>query len=151
MSCEQVLLPSEARITSVSSLTFYTHDIIYLLSLLCTPPTFTMPAARSMLAATQDCNASVFSTFKKHNEAQRTDTKTTALTVIRSAYPDYHVTEVDEFKISLREFAAADQASLVLDTEDEIFYATREWHAVGEGIEKDMNPGDLKDEFRFAR
>ena len=88
--------------------------------------------------------------FKQHTDSPRTETKNTALSLLRNAYPDYHVTEADEYKVSLREFAAADQASLVVDAEDETF-ATRDWHAVGEGSEKDQRPGELKDEYRFAR
>lgn len=110
-----------------------------------------MPAARTMLAATRDSKQDVFSNYKLHTNAARNDSKTTLLTHIRSAYPDYHVTEVEEHNVSLREFAAADQASIVLDTEDDAFYATREWHAVGEGIEEDDHPGELKDGTRFAR
>lgn len=100
-----------------------------------------MPAARSILAATQDNSASIFSAFKTHTEAQRVDTKNTVLTLIRNAYPDYHVTEVEERKVSLREYAATDKASIVIDAEDEAFNATREWHPVGEGIEKKTHPG----------
>lgn len=110
-----------------------------------------MPASRSILAATQANNIDVFSAFKSHTEAPRIDTKTTALTLIRNAYPDYHVTEVEEKKVSLYEFATAGKAELVLDCEDEAFNATREWHAVGEGIEKKTHPGKLSDQFRFAR
>jgi hypothetical protein len=85
-----------------------------------------MPAARSILSATQDNSASIFSAFKTHTEAQRVDTKNTVLTLIRNAYPDYHVTEVEERKVSLREYAATDKASIVIDAEDEAFNATRE-------------------------
>jgi transitional endoplasmic reticulum ATPase len=110
-----------------------------------------MPASKSILAATQANNVDVFSAFKAHSDAPRIDTKTTALTLIRKAYSDYHITEVEEKKVSLHEFAAAGKAELVLDSEDEAFNATREWHAVGEGIEKKTHPGKLNDQFRFAR
>ncbi|KAF1914222.1 P-loop containing nucleoside triphosphate hydrolase protein [Ampelomyces quisqualis] len=110
-----------------------------------------MPAARSILAATQDNSAGIFSAFKAHTEAQRVDTKNTVLTLIRNAYPDYHVTEVDERKVSLREYAATEKASIAIDAEDEAFNATREWHPVGEGIEKKTHPGSLDDDYRFAR
>ena len=110
-----------------------------------------MPAPKSILTATQANGAEIFSAFKSHTEAPRIDTKTTVLTLIRNAYPDYHVTEVEEKRVSLYEFAATDKALLILDHEDEAFNATRGWRAVGEGIEKKTHPGTLKDEFRFAR
>ncbi len=71
--------------------------------------------------------------------------------MLRSAYQNYHVTEVEAGKIALFEYAATDQALLNFDPEDEQFNSTRDWHAVGEGIEKKMHPGTLTDEFRFAR
>jgi transitional endoplasmic reticulum ATPase len=110
-----------------------------------------MPAAKSILAATHTESANVFSAFRSHTLAPRTDTKTVILDLIRSTYPDHHVTEVNERKVSLHEFAASGKASSVLDAEDEAFNATRDWHAVGEGIEKKTHPGALKDEHRFAR
>jgi transitional endoplasmic reticulum ATPase len=110
-----------------------------------------MPAARTLLSSTQANSATIFSEFKSHCDAPRVDTKTHALTLIRNAYPDYHVTEVEEKKVSLFEFASAGKATLIFDAEEEAFNATREWRAVGEGVEKKMHPGKLKDEFRFAR
>jgi transitional endoplasmic reticulum ATPase len=110
-----------------------------------------MPASRSILAATQAKNIDVYSAFKAHTESPRIDTRTTVLTLIRDAYPDYNVTEVDEKKISLHEFAGAGKAEKVLDSEDEAFNTTKEWHAVGEGIEKKTHPGKLSDQYRFAR
>ncbi|XPT02771.1 hypothetical protein M3J09_011881 [Ascochyta lentis] len=110
-----------------------------------------MPAARSTLAATQEHGASIFTNFKSHCDAKRVDTKTTTLTLLRNAYEDYHVTEVEAKQVSLFEFAAADKALLMLDSEDERFNATRNWRSVGEGIEKKMHPGKLTDDFRFAR
>ncbi|KAJ4345124.1 hypothetical protein N0V95_005896 [Ascochyta clinopodiicola] len=110
-----------------------------------------MPAARSTLAATQDQSAYIFSNFEAHCDAKRVDTKTTTLSLLRNAYKDYHITEVDAKRASLFEFAATGKALLVLDSEDEHFNATRDWHAVGDGIEKRMHPGKLTDDFRFAR
>jgi hypothetical protein len=110
-----------------------------------------MPAARSTLPATQGHSASLFSNFKSHCDAKRVDTKTTTLTLLRNAYEDYHVTEIEAKKISLFEFAGAGKAVLNFDSEDEHFNATRDWHAVGEGIEKKMHPGKLTNDFRFAR
>jgi transitional endoplasmic reticulum ATPase len=104
-----------------------------------------------MLAATQSNKISAISAFNAHSKAQRVETKTTTLNLIRAAYPDYHVTEVDEGNVSLREYAATDAASMVLDAEDDTFMSTRQWEAVGEGIEKVTHPGELKDESRFAR
>jgi transitional endoplasmic reticulum ATPase len=104
-----------------------------------------------MLAATKDHNASTFSTFKSHCEAQRVETKSNTLAIIRDAYPDYHVTEVDEDNVALHEFASTDAASLVIDAEDDTFMSTRYWQAVGEGIGKVTHPGELKDRARFAR
>ena len=114
-------------------------------------PAFKMPAAKSILIATQECSASVFNNFKSHSDAQRIDTKTTTLTLLRNAYTDYHVTEVEAKHVSLFEFAATDKALLIFDSEDENFNATRDWRTVGEGIEKKMHPGKLTDSFRFAR
>lgn len=110
-----------------------------------------MPAARSTLAATQEYSANIFDSFKSHCDAKRVDTKTTTLTLLRNAYRDYHVTEVEAHRVSLFEYADTDQALLVLDSEEERFNATRDWRAVGEGIEKKMHPGKLRDDFRFAR
>jgi transitional endoplasmic reticulum ATPase len=110
-----------------------------------------MPAAKSILAATHTESADVFSAFRSHTLAPRTDTKTVLLNLIRTTYPDHHVTEVNERKVSLHEFAASGKASSILDADDEAFNATRDWHAVGEGIEKKTHPGALKDEYRFAR
>lgn len=110
-----------------------------------------MPAARSTLTATQEHSSSIFSGFKSHCNAKRVDTRTTTLTLLRNAYEDYYVTEVEAKQISLFEFAAADKALLSFDFEDEYFNATRTWRAVGEGIEKKMHPGKLTDDFRFAR
>lgn len=110
-----------------------------------------MPAARSLLAATQANSAEIFDAFKSHADAKRVDTRTTALTLIRNAFPHYHVTEVEERCVSLYQFAAADKAVLINDTEDDAFNSTLSWQAVGEGVEKKKHPGALKDEFRFAR
>ncbi|KAF1835298.1 proteasome-activating nucleotidase [Decorospora gaudefroyi] len=112
---------------------------------------FTMPASRTLLSATQSNSAEIFHAFKSHCDAPRVDTKTSALTLIRSAYPDYHVTEVEEKYASLFEFAGAGKAVLSLDAEEDEFYLSREWKAVGEGVRKKMHPGELTDRFRFAR
>jgi hypothetical protein len=112
---------------------------------------FRMPAAKSNLAATQGHSVAIFNDFKSHCDAKRVDTKTTVLTLLRNSYEDYHVTEVDAKKISLFDFASTDKAHLTLDSDDEQFHATRNWSAVGEGIEKKMHPGILTDDFRFAR
>jgi transitional endoplasmic reticulum ATPase len=111
----------------------------------------TMSAAGSILAATQTETADVLSAFRSHTKAARTETKTTLLDVIRNAHPDYHVTEVTEKKVSLHEYAASGKASSMVDAEDESFYATRDWHPVGEGIEKKTHPGRLDDDYRYAR
>jgi|TARA_R110002003_G_scaffold112_1_gene9557 hypothetical protein len=110
-----------------------------------------MSTTQSILTATQANSTAIFSAFKTHTEAPRIDTKTSVLTLIRHAYPEYHVTEVEEKKVSLYEFALADKATLVHDAEADEFNATRTWRAVGEGIEKKTHPGQLHDEFRFAR
>jgi transitional endoplasmic reticulum ATPase len=104
-----------------------------------------------MLAATTNNNGSAFSAFKTHSNAQRMETKSATLTLIRNAYLDYHVTEVDEGNVSLREYAGTDAASITLDAEDDSFMLTRQWRAVGEGIEKVTHSGELRDEARFAR
>ncbi|UPX13205.1 uncharacterized protein EKO05_0003727 [Ascochyta rabiei] len=109
-----------------------------------------MPAARSRLAATQGHSASIFSSFEAHCNAEPVDTKTTTLNLLRNAYKDYHVTEVDAERASLFEFTATDMALLMLDSEDEHFNATRDWQAAGEGNEKKMDPVKLTDDFRFA-
>lgn len=114
-------------------------------------PKLKMPAARSTLAATHEHSATIFSDFKSHCDGKRTDTKTTILTLLRSAYEDYHVTEVEAKKIALFEYAATNKALLNLDSDDEQFNATRDWHAIGQGIEKKMHPGSVSDDFRFAR
>ncbi|KAF1943577.1 P-loop containing nucleoside triphosphate hydrolase protein [Clathrospora elynae] len=110
-----------------------------------------MPATKTLLTSTQENSAAIFSDFKSHCDAPRVDTKTNILALLRNAYPDYHVTEVEERRVSLFEFAGAGKAMLILDAEDEGFNSTREWKAVGSGIEKKKHPGTLKDDFRFAR
>ncbi|OAL54051.1 proteasome-activating nucleotidase [Pyrenochaeta sp. DS3sAY3a] len=110
-----------------------------------------MASETSILAATQDDNVHVLSSFKAHCSAPRTETKSHFLELIRDTYPLYHVTEVDEKRISLFEFAAAGKASIVLDDESESLHATRYWRSVGEGIEKKVHPGKLKDDYRFVR
>ncbi|KAJ4366256.1 hypothetical protein N0V83_007892 [Neocucurbitaria cava] len=111
-----------------------------------------MPSTKTLLTATQPNSAAVFDAFKLHCDAPRVETRTTILTQLRSAYPDHHVTEAEERRVSLFEFAAAtDKAVLNFDDEGEGFQATRDWRAVGEGIEKKVHPGRLRDEFRFAR
>lgn len=110
-----------------------------------------MPAAISALAATQKLNASLFNDFKSQCNAKRVDAKTTTLALLRNAYHDYHVTEVSASQIALFEFAATEKAILSFDSDDEQFHASRNWHAVGEGIEKKTHPGKVTDDFRFAR
>lgn len=110
-----------------------------------------MSDTKSILSATQANSADMFADFKSHTKAPRIETKTVVLNQIRHAYPDYHVTEVEEKRVSLFEYAAADKAKLVLDAEDEAFMTTKAWRSIGEGIEKKTHPGALKDEFRYAR
>ncbi|KAH7394500.1 proteasome-activating nucleotidase [Pyrenochaeta sp. MPI-SDFR-AT-0127] len=110
-----------------------------------------MPAAKTILTSTQANSAGIFDAFESHCDAPRVETKTSVLKFIREAYPEYHVTEVEEKCASLFEFAATDKALLIFDSEDERFIATREWTSVGEGVEKKTHPGKLRDDFRFAR
>lgn len=110
-----------------------------------------MSDAESILSATKANGSNIFAAFQNHTKAPRIETKTVVLNQIRARYPDYHVTEVEEKRISLFEYAAADKAELVLDTEDELFMTTKAWKSVGEGVEKKTHPGVLKDEFRYAR
>ncbi|KAL6708813.1 hypothetical protein ACN47E_002220 [Coniothyrium glycines] len=104
-----------------------------------------------LLQDTDAKSAAVFDAFKTHNDAPRVETKTTVFKLIREAYPDHHVTEVDEKRCSLFEYASAGKATLLLDEDGEEFIATREWRPVGEGVEKKMHSGKLRDDFRFAR
>ena len=110
-----------------------------------------MPATKSILAATQSNSFYVFDAYKAHCDAPRVETRSAVLTQIRDAYPDFHVTETREERVSLFEFAAAEKALLIFDDEGEGFRASRLWRAVGEGIEKKVHPGMLKDDFKFAR
>lgn len=110
-----------------------------------------MPAAKTILTSTQASGVAIFNEFKSHCNAPRVETRNNVLKMIRDAYPDYHVTEVDERRVSLFEFAAADKALLIFDAEDESFNASRKWTSVGNGVEKRLHPGTLIDEFRFAR
>ena len=103
------------------------------------------------LKATQGNDQGVFSAFRSHADGKRVETKSTALNIIRTAYPDHHVTEVDAPKCSLFDYAGAGKAVLTLDGEDEHFDTTRTWKTVGDGIEKKMSPGTLGDDFRYAR
>ncbi|CAE7218837.1 hypothetical protein CFE70_010358 [Pyrenophora teres f. teres 0-1] len=110
-----------------------------------------MPAARTLLSSTTPSKDRVAQIFESHCSGERLETRDKVLTSLRDAYSDFHVTEVNEGKCSLFEFADADKATLVLDTEDEKFMATRKWVPVGEGVQKKMHPGDLVDDYRFAR
>ncbi|KAF2177712.1 P-loop containing nucleoside triphosphate hydrolase protein [Zopfia rhizophila CBS 207.26] len=110
-----------------------------------------MGAAKNILSSTQESGKTVFEDFKQHCLGTRVDTRTTSLNIIRKAYPDYHVTEVDESRVSLIEYAEAGKAIAILDVEGEAFNATRWWRPVGERIEKKLHPGKLDDDFRFAR
>ena len=96
-------------------------------------------------------NARVFAGYTQHNSIPRSETREAIRALIRAAYPDHHVTEVDEEKISLRDFAASGRAEITLDASDAAFSGTREWRAVGEGMQRKVDRGELKDEFRFAR
>lgn len=110
-----------------------------------------MPAARDLLSATADHGHSVYNSFKEHTNGSRTDTRNTITTLLRQDYPDYHVTEVNECRISLFDYAEANKATVIFDHSEESFHSTRRWQSVGERIEKKLHPGKLADEFRFAR
>jgi transitional endoplasmic reticulum ATPase len=110
-----------------------------------------MDTATSILDATRTGSINVFSAFKSHSQAPRVDTKTTLSQHLHAWYTDYHITEVNERKVSLHEFAAAGKASSIVDAGDQAFNATRDWHPVGEGIAKKTHPGVLADDYRFAR
>jgi len=110
-----------------------------------------MPAAKDMLSATLDQSNHVFNQFLGHCRGTRIDTKTRALDLLKATYSSYHVTEVNESLVALFEYAAAEKATLTLDSDSESFNATRRWHSVGERIEKKLHPGKLDDEYRFAR
>lgn len=110
-----------------------------------------MPAAKDLIAATKENDKNAFEEFRQHANGTRIETKSNVLNIIRNAYPDYHVTEVDERDCSLFEFAAAGKATVTLDSDEETFDMTRNWKPVGEGIERKMHPGQLVDDYRFAR
>ncbi|KAF2735716.1 proteasome-activating nucleotidase [Polyplosphaeria fusca] len=109
-----------------------------------------MPAAKNTAIKTSVNDQALFESFKEHCFGKRIDTKTTALNLLRKAYPDHHVTETSEAKASLIEFSEAGKAVVELKSEPESFNATREWKPVGERIEKKLHPGKLTDDFRFA-
>lgn len=110
-----------------------------------------MPATKTILSATQANSTAIFDAFKAHCNAPRIDTKNHVLKLIREAYPDHHVTEVEEGHAALFDFASADKAVSIIDSEDEAMLSAREWHSVGEGVEKKMHPGSLSDDYRFVR
>ena len=110
-----------------------------------------MPAARTTLSSTEASKNTVFGWFEEHCRGERVETRNRLLSFIRDAYTDFHVTEVDEGKVSLFDFADAEKATLVLDADDERFKATRKWASVGEGVQKKLHPGQLQDDYRFAR
>jgi transitional endoplasmic reticulum ATPase len=105
----------------------------------------------STLKATQDNSSSAFVNFRKHANGTRIETKSTALNILRTNYPDHHVTEVEAQRCALFDYASAGKAVLTLDGDDEQFDTTRAWKPVGNGIEKKLSPGKLDDEFHFAR
>jgi transitional endoplasmic reticulum ATPase len=110
-----------------------------------------MAPTNPFFAATASSSDGVFGAFQSHTNAPRIETRTMVLNMIRMYYRDFHVTEVDERKVSLFEYAGADKAKLVHDGDDEFFMSTKGWRAVGEGIEKKTHPGKLQDDFRYAR
>lgn len=110
-----------------------------------------MADINTLLSATQTNNTDLTAAFRTHANSPRVETKTVILSLIRDWYPEYHVTEVDEKHASFLEYASAGHAKSTLDSDDESFMASRAWRAVGEGIEKKTHPGNLKDDFRFAR
>lgn len=110
-----------------------------------------MPAAKDLLSATFVDNKNILSNFAHHCSGNRVETQSQVLSLIRSTYPDYHVTEAAESRISLFEYAEAGKAILTLDSDEDSFAATRKWHPVGERIQKKLHPGKLDDDFRFAR
>lgn len=103
------------------------------------------------LTETRAEGADFLNAFREHANAPRVETKTVVLSGIRATHPDHHVTEVEEKKVSLFEYAAAGKAKCILDVGDEGFMATKAWKSVGEGVGKKEHPGELKDEFRYAR
>jgi transitional endoplasmic reticulum ATPase len=110
-----------------------------------------MPAAKHILAATAEVNKSVCNSFQFHCSTTRVNTHAQCIDLLRKYYPDYHVTEVAQGRVSLFEFADAGKATVTHDAEDESFHATRQWHSVGQGIEKKLHPGKIDDDFRFSR
>src|SRR5262245_19656443 len=102
-----------------------------------------MPAAKDLVAATNLNDKEVFEKFSQHASGTRIDTKSTALNIIRNAFPDHHVTEVDEKVCALADFAAAGKATLTYDNGESTFNMARTWKPVGTGIEKKMHPGKL--------
>jgi transitional endoplasmic reticulum ATPase len=110
-----------------------------------------MATSTNLLAATEENRRQADDRFMSHCSSARVDSNVATLSLIRSAYGDYHVTEVDAREVALLEYAAADNAAVVFDGEDTSFHAMRTWHPVGEGVAKKMHPGKLDDAFRFAR
>ncbi|KAH8723265.1 proteasome-activating nucleotidase [Phaeosphaeriaceae sp. PMI808] len=110
-----------------------------------------MAAPESIFAATSTARDYMTDKFSYHTSASRLDTRTRLLNHFRTGYRQFHVTEVDQRKVSLYEFAAAGKAELVEDPDDKHVQATRTWVPVGEGLEKKVHPGMLKDEPRFTR
>lgn len=99
---------------------------------------------------TQDRTKDVFNAFNQHASSQRTETKQRVLDSLRGWYPDSHVTAVSQRGCSLLEYAAAGKATAeAVATEQHI--ATRQWKAVGTGVEKKTHPGKLDDEYSFAK
>ena len=110
-----------------------------------------MSTADEILTATRTNNVATVKAFTEHSNGSREDTQQHLLNSLRQCYPDHHVTAVKEDTISLFEFSRADKAKCTLDFADEDFHAVRHWHTVGEGVEKQLHPGALKDKYTFAR
>lgn len=105
----------------------------------------------NLFSATADTNKSLISAFHKHSNGSRTDTRNFLFTLFKETFPTYHVTEAVAHSISLIEFASAGKASVVHDTEEVSFKATRTWHPVGDRLERKLHPGRLVDDYRFVR
>jgi AAA+ superfamily predicted ATPase len=110
-----------------------------------------MAQSNDILARTEVDNKTFISEFEQHCNGTRTDTKTLFLARLRQTYPSLHVTEVEQHKASLFEYAEAGKATSRLDSDEEYFNATRKWRSVGESMEKKLHPGRLDDEYRLAR
>lgn len=107
-----------------------------------------MGEARHTVSTFAAPHKEVFQDFKDHCDGHRVETEIVVLELLRSRYPDFHVTCTWPSKCDLLGYAAAGHAAATLDC-DGCLDSVRYYSEPGPRLEK--KPGVLKDLVRFGR